>query len=61
MDSENFTHAIWAVFIIVATIIISSFVEEIASQATEKQIKYIESDCKRVPILGSAGTHWVCD
>ena len=61
MDSESIQHAIWAVFLLVAIGFMSSCAEGLSDNSAEVTTKYIESDCKRGSVIGSAGTHWICD
>ena len=61
MDSGNIQHAIWAAFFLFAILLMASCAKELGRQDTEEQVKYIESDCKKGPVNGSSGTHWICD
>lgn len=61
MDSENITQAIWAVVVVVAILLMSSCAEGVSDNSAETAAKYIDSECKRGPVIGSAGTHWICE
>lgn len=61
MDSETIQHAIWAAFLLLAIGFMSSCAEGVSDNYEETTAKYIESDCKRGLVTGSAGTHWICE
>ncbi len=61
MNNETIQHAIWAVFLLIAIGLIASCAEGVSDNTAETTAKYIESDCKRGPVLGSQGTKWTCD
>ena len=61
MGSENITQAIWATVVVIAISLMSSCAGGVSDNSAEVTAKYIEGDCKRGPVIGSAGTHWICD
>ena len=61
MDTETIQHAIWAAFLLCAIGFMASCAEGVSDNSVETTAKYIESDCKRGPIIGTAGTQWTCE
>lgn len=45
----------------VAVIKVSGCAENSDIEKTKQTQSYIESNCKKTAVMGSRGTHWVCD
>lgn len=61
MDNETIQHAIWAVFLLIAIGLMASCAEGVSDNSAETTAKYIDSDCKRVPVVGMQGSKWTCE